>query len=88
MNGILFTDFAESVYDISENRKKAANKAMRIVFMGTPEFAVPSLQLLINTAMRSWLVVTQPDRPKGRKRTLTPPPVKEAALLWFACFAA
>lgn len=53
---------------------------MRIVFMGTPEFAVPSLQLLINNGYEVVAVVTQPDRPKGRKRTLTPPPVKEEAL--------
>ncbi|WP_188891716.1 methionyl-tRNA formyltransferase, partial [Paenibacillus radicis (ex Gao et al. 2016)] len=53
---------------------------MRIVFMGTPEFAVPSLQLLMEQGYEVVAVVTQPDRPKGRKRTLTPPPVKEAAL--------
>ncbi|GKU78503.1 methionyl-tRNA formyltransferase [Paenibacillus sp. L3-i20] len=53
---------------------------MRIVFMGTPEFAVPSLKLLIETGYEIVSVVTQPDRPKGRKKTLTPPPVKEAAL--------
>jgi methionyl-tRNA formyltransferase len=53
---------------------------MRIVFMGTPEFAVPSLKLLIEQKYEVVAVVTQPDRPKGRKKTLTPPPVKEAAL--------
>ncbi|MBH5316758.1 methionyl-tRNA formyltransferase [Paenibacillus sp. GSMTC-2017] len=53
---------------------------MRIVFMGTPDFAVPSLKLLIETGYEIVAVVTQPDRPKGRKKTLTPPPVKEAAL--------
>ncbi|RJE91374.1 methionyl-tRNA formyltransferase [Paenibacillus sp. 1011MAR3C5] len=53
---------------------------MRIVFMGTPDFAVPSLQLLISGGYEVVAVVTQPDRPKGRKKTLTPPPVKEAAL--------
>lgn len=53
---------------------------MRIVFMGTPEFAVPSLQLLVSSGYEVAAVVTQPDRPKGRKKTLTPPPVKEAAL--------
>lgn len=53
---------------------------MRIVFMGTPEFAVPSLQLLVESGYEIVAVVTQPDRPKGRKKTLTPPPVKEAAL--------
>lgn len=53
---------------------------MRIVFMGTPDFAVPSLQLLVSSGYEVVAVVTQPDRPKGRKKTLTPPPVKEAAL--------
>ncbi|MBJ6363305.1 methionyl-tRNA formyltransferase [Paenibacillus sp. GCM10012307] len=53
---------------------------MRIVFMGTPEFAVPSLNLLLDSGYDVVAVVTQPDRPKGRKKTLTPPPVKEAAL--------
>lgn len=53
---------------------------MRIVFMGTPEFAVPSLKLLLEQNYDVVAVVTQPDRPKGRKKTLTPPPVKEAAL--------
>ncbi|MDF2834658.1 MAG: methionyl-tRNA formyltransferase [Paenibacillus sp.] len=53
---------------------------MRIVFMGTPEFAVPSLRLLSESGYEIAAVVTQPDRPKGRKKTLTPPPVKEAAL--------
>lgn len=53
---------------------------LNIVFMGTPEFAVPSLLQLLNNGYRVVSVVTQPDRPKGRKRVLTPPPVKEAAL--------
>ncbi|WP_276352600.1 methionyl-tRNA formyltransferase [Cohnella caldifontis] len=53
---------------------------MRIVFMGTPDFAVPSLRALIEGGYDVAAVVTQPDRPKGRKRELTPPPVKEFAL--------
>jgi methionyl-tRNA formyltransferase len=53
---------------------------MRIVFMGTPEFAVPSLNMLIEEHYEVVGVVTQPDRPKGRKRVPTPPPVKETAL--------
>src|SRR5690625_1805423 len=48
--------------------------------MGTPDFAVPILQTLINSSYEVVLVVTQPDRPKGRKRILTAPPVKEAAI--------
>ncbi len=50
-----------------------------IVFMGTPAFAVPSLKLLAAGAFRPVLCITQPDRPKGRKRRLAPPPVKVAA---------
>jgi methionyl-tRNA formyltransferase len=53
---------------------------MRIVFMGTPDFAVPALETLINERYHVVGVVTQPDRPKGRKKTLAPTPVKEAAL--------
>ncbi|AWB46953.1 methionyl-tRNA formyltransferase [Paenibacillus sp. CAA11] len=48
--------------------------------MGTPAFAVPSLEMLINEGYNVVGVVTQPDRPQGRKRILTPTPVKEAAL--------
>ncbi len=54
----------------------------RIVFMGTPDFAVPVLDQLMQHNYEVVLAVTQPDRPKGRKRTLTPPPVKEAAEKW------
>ena len=53
---------------------------MRIVFMGTPEFAVPSLKALIDAGYEVAGVVTQPDRPVGRKKTLTPPPVKVLAM--------
>lgn len=48
--------------------------------MGTPDFAVPSLRALLELGCDVAAVVTQPDRPKGRKRVLTPPPVKEEAL--------
>jgi methionyl-tRNA formyltransferase len=49
---------------------------LRIVFMGTPEFAVPSLRRLIDRGENVIAVVTQPDRPKGRGQRLMPPPVK------------
>lgn len=52
----------------------------RIVFMGTPEFAVPSLQALIDHGEKVVAVVSQPDRPKGRGRKLAPTPVKEVAM--------
>lgn len=52
----------------------------KIVFMGTPDFSVPILQKIINEGYQVVLVVTQPDRPKGRKRVLSAPPVKEEAI--------
>ncbi len=51
----------------------------RIVFMGTPDFSVPILRTLVDSSYEVVLVVTQPDRPVGRKRILTPPPVKKEA---------
>ncbi|MEJ8777821.1 methionyl-tRNA formyltransferase [Pseudogracilibacillus sp. ICA-222130] len=52
----------------------------KIIFMGTPHFAVPILESIVQANYEVVLVVTQPDRPVGRKRVLTAPPVKEAAL--------
>jgi methionyl-tRNA formyltransferase len=53
---------------------------MRIVFMGTPDFAVPSLEALLKSKDDIVGVVTQPDRPKGRGQVLTPSPIKQVAL--------
>ena len=53
---------------------------MKIVFMGTPDFAVPSLQALLDAGHEVCAVYTQPDKPQGRKQVLTAPPVKELAL--------
>lgn len=53
---------------------------MRIVFMGTPDFAVPTLEALVNGGHRVLAAVTQPDRPKGRGKAVQMPPVKEKAL--------
>jgi len=53
---------------------------VRVVFFGTPEFAVPSLQALLGEGFDVVAVVTQPDKPQGRSRSTTvPPPVKTAA---------
>ena len=53
---------------------------MKIVYMGTPDFAVPPLRSLLNTEYEVAAVVTQPDKPKGRGKALMPTPVKEEAL--------
>ena len=52
---------------------------MKIIFMGTPDFAVGTLEELITSGYEIALVVTQPDKPQGRKMELTPPPVKVCA---------
>jgi len=52
----------------------------KIVFMGTPDFSVPVLQRILKEGYDVIAVVTQPDRPVGRKKVLTPPPVKVEAL--------
>ena len=53
---------------------------MRSIFLGTPQFAVPTLERMIAAGHQIRLVVTQPDRPKGRGNSVAMPPVKQAAL--------
>lgn len=53
---------------------------MKIVFMGTPDFAVPALEALITGGHEIAAVVTQPDKPRGRGKAMAMPPVKEKAL--------
>ncbi len=54
-------------------------KNLRIIYMGTPEFAVPALELLVNHNWNVVAVITAPDKPKGRGQKIIPSPVKEAA---------
>jgi methionyl-tRNA formyltransferase len=53
---------------------------MRLVFLGTPAFAVPTLEAVVEAGPEVLAVVTQPDRPRGRGQSSAAPPVKEAAL--------
>ena len=55
---------------------------MRVIFMGSPEFAVPSLEHLILNQYQVVSVYTQPDKPSGRGRSLAASPVKRAAATW------
>jgi methionyl-tRNA formyltransferase len=55
-------------------------KDLRIIYMGTPDFAVPSLEILVKHGWNVVGVITAPDKPKGRGLNLLPSPVKEAAL--------
>src|SRR5689334_10217937 len=53
---------------------------LRIIFMGTPEFAVPSLEVLLEAKFNVVAVITAPDKPQGRGQKLMPSPVKECAV--------
>jgi len=53
---------------------------MRLIFLGTPAFAVPTLERIVAAGHGVLTVVTQPDRPRGRGQNAAPPPVKQAAL--------
>jgi len=56
------------------------NETLRIVFMGTPDFAVPSLQVLADSKHQVEAVVTVPDKPQGRGQKLQPSAIKQAAI--------
>lgn len=58
----------------------SAGTLPRLLFMGTPDFAVPSLRALVAAGFPVDAVITQPDRPRGRGHRLTPSPIKAAAL--------
>ena len=53
---------------------------MKIVFAGSPQFAVPTLEKLVTAGHEVCAVITQPDRPAGREQQVQPPPVKRAAM--------
>ena len=57
-----------------------ATRRLKLVFCGTPQFAVPTLEALLGAGHEIALVVSQPDRPVGRDRQMTAPPVKQSAL--------
>ena len=63
----------------AENVCRTGKPNMRIVFMGTPDFAVPCLKALLQAGHEIAGVFTQPDKPKNRGHQMTPPPVKVCA---------
>ena len=69
----------DTVHDTVHDTAHAANTP-RLIFAGTPEFALVSLQALCGAGQRPLAVLTQPDRPAGRGRRLTPSPVKAWAV--------
>ena len=55
---------------------------MKVIFMGTPDFAVGTLEAIVAAGHEVVLAVTQPDKPKGRGKSMQYPPVKEAAIAY------
>jgi len=86
LDGILYTDRATTISEIKKDEEEESQEGVegareiRAVFMGSPDFAVPSLDELVSAGVKVELVVTQPDRPFGRKRELRPTPVKARAI--------
>lgn len=74
LNGVLFLDKASEIVAVPPEAR------LRIVYMGTPEFAVPTLEHLADKGFKVVGVVTRPDRARGRGGRVQPPPVKETAL--------
>jgi methionyl-tRNA formyltransferase len=71
---------APPVFNFSITKFPNFPMPLDLVFCGTPRFAVPTLERLVGAGFRVYLVVTQPDRPKGRGLELVASPVKESAL--------
>jgi len=69
-----------SAFVLFRNVFRRAMEELRIIFMGTPEFAVPSLEILVENKYNVVAVVTAPDKPKGRGQKMGFSPVKESAL--------
>lgn len=81
LDGHMYTELVEGeLHQVSYDEDESDNQ-MKIVFMGTPDFAVPSLHALTEAGYAVAAVVTQPDKPKGRGKTLLPTPVKEEAVM-------
>src|ERR1700678_1735277 len=64
----------------SAQRLSVSASKMRLVYLGTPAFAVPTLERIVEAGYQVLSVLTQPDRPRGRGQQLAQSPVKEAAL--------
>ena len=75
LDGKMYTELVEG-----ELHKVTYDEDMKIVYMGTPDFAVAPLAALVENGYEVEAVITQPDKPKGRGKTMMPTPVKEEAL--------
>ena len=69
-----------TIQSVAEQKREVRANMPRVIFMGTPDFAVGTLEALVQAGYEIVLAVTQPDKPQGRKQVLVAPPVKEKAL--------
>ncbi|MBT4277209.1 methionyl-tRNA formyltransferase [Candidatus Falkowbacteria bacterium] len=72
--------FLAIIKNMNEEEKQEKLRNLKIIFIGTSNFAVPALQKLKENNFNIISVITQPDKPIGRKKILTPPPIKNKAL--------
>ncbi|MFA5838842.1 MAG: methionyl-tRNA formyltransferase [Candidatus Paceibacterota bacterium] len=78
LEGILFTDKSQNTWEIDQNQfeNRVGNKNLKIAFLGTSNFSVIVLDELKRDGVIPSLIITAPDKPKGRKLLMTPPEVK------------
>jgi methionyl-tRNA formyltransferase len=84
LDGVLFIDRASTIAEVPKSEEPVEvgseeEADITAVFMGSPDFAVPSLLEMVQSGVKVSLVVTQPDKPAGRKQVLTPTPVRAQA---------
>ncbi len=83
LDGIMYVDKAKTLTEVTQDDEDSGQEGglpLTCIFMGSPDFAVPSLDELVQSGVKVPLVVTQPDRPYGRKKIMKPTPVKSRAL--------
>ena len=81
LDGKMYTELVEGeLHKVTYDEEDSRRDTMKIVYMGTPDFAVAPLAALAENGYEVEAVITQPDKPKGRGKTMMPTPVKEEAL--------
>ena len=81
LDGKMYTELVEGkLHKVTYDEEDSRRDNMKIVYMGTPDFAVAPLAALVENGYEVEAVITQPDKPKGRGKTMMPTPVKEEAL--------
>ena len=81
LDGKMYTELVEGeLHKVTSDEEDKRRDTMQSIYMGTPDFAVAPLAALVENGYEVEAVITQPDKPKGRGKTMMPTPVKEEAL--------